>query len=77
MAIPLEKAAPLEQEAANDSYPEAMIDVDDMLAEGDDESLDDMSSSRFACSTQLRRKIEERLELKELKDELGFDDLDI
>ncbi len=77
MAIPADKAAPVEQEAA-DNFPDAMIDIDDIMGDGSDESLAETgtSNSRFSGSAEVRRKIEERLELKMLKDELGFDDSD-
>lgn len=78
MAIPTDKAAPIEQEAA-DGFPDAMIDIEDIMSEPSEESVavSGASSARYTGSAEVRRKIEERLELKLLKDELGFDDKDL
>lgn len=80
MALPAEKSVPLEQDSSADAFPDAMVDVDDIMADdADDDSVEASAtaSDRFTCSAELRRKIEERLELKMLKDELGFDESDI
>ena len=77
MAIPSEKAVPIEQDTSAD-FAEVMVDVDDMLDTGEDDSLEESADSATpGNSAELRRKIEERLELKMLKDELGFDDFDL
>lgn len=76
MALPSNKATAVEQDSALDSFPDAMVDIDDFVADESDTLLSDDNGrpERFASSAELRRKIEERLELKRLKDELGFDD---
>ena len=51
---------------------EEMTDLDD-----EDLSVESANDSKYLCSRELRRKIEERQELKMLKDELGFDDFDL
>lgn len=55
------------------------LDLDDALvsmAETNDES-EDSKPVIFAKSTDVRRRLEEKLEVKLLKDQLGMDDFDI
>jgi len=48
------------------------------VAEFDDVNLKNSANDKnYACSSELRRKIEAREELKRLKDELGFDEGDL
>lgn len=70
-----ELAEPTEVEA-NES--EVIGDLDE-VSDLDDEELttESANDSKYVCSAELRRKIEERQELKMLKDELGFDDFDL
>lgn len=65
-------AAPAEQ------LPDAMVEIDE-LVDADDSSIDDEKDNAllFARSTDVRRRIEEKLEVRLLRDELGIDDLDI
>ncbi|NNL56498.1 MAG: hypothetical protein HKO71_01985 [Pseudomonadales bacterium] len=61
---------------------ETMPEFIDELEELDSIASDDESSEQdekllFAKSTDVRRRIEERLEVRLLRDELGMDDLDI
>ncbi|MBT8148490.1 MAG: hypothetical protein KJO24_01065 [Gammaproteobacteria bacterium] len=61
---------------------EPMPEFIDELEELDSIASDDESSEQdekllFAKSTDVRRRIEERLEVRLLRDELGMDDLDI
>ena len=64
------------------SQPEPIVE----LAMDVDSDIDDSGSSGvdrsdgkvlFAKSTDIRRRIEERLEVKLLRDQLGMDDLDL
>ncbi len=66
--------------------PDGVTDLSDIeeMVELDDESIAVTSAndSKYSGSTdarkkEMRRKIEERQELKMLKDELGFDDFDL
>lgn len=53
---------------------EEVADFDEEVAAADADSAND---SKFTCSIDVRRKIEELEELKMMRDELGFDeDLD-
>lgn len=57
---------------------EILTDLEEMTGLDDDDlSVESANDSKYLCSRELRRKIEERQELKMLKDELGFDDFDL
>ena len=67
---------------AGQAQPEPVVDlamdVDSDIGESDDTAVDDGDGKvLFAKSTDIRRRIEERLEVKLLKDQLGMDDLDL
>jgi len=55
------------------------IDIDELPDDGGSEDKTDASNEKllFAKSTDVRRRIEEKLEVRLLKDELGIDDLDL
>lgn len=71
--------------APSEAMPEMMEDfdeldelsADDATAAGTEESDKESDKLRFARSTDVRRRIEERLEVRLLRDELGMDDLDL
>lgn len=52
------------------------MDIDEVDASSEDESIDDSNLS-YVKSTDVRRRIEERLEVRMLRDELGIDDFDL
>jgi len=52
------------------------MDIDEVDASSDDESIDDSNLS-YVRSTDVRRRIEERLEVRLIRDELGIDDFDL
>ena len=54
------------------------MDLDDAsLAMTDDEGNEETKPAIFSKSTDVRRRLEERLEVRLLKDQLGIDDFDI
>ena len=57
---------------------EPVADLDDVdeIEAVDDETANDSNLSHLK-STDIRRRIEERLEVRMLKDELGMDDFDL
>ena len=54
-----------------------LIDLDDESFEPSDELIEVVKKERHAKTTDVRRKIEERLEVRMLRDELGMDDFSI
>lgn len=84
MARPVKKDQAFEpeeesQESVENVTDEAAVVADfEEVFDFDDEDVAAASAndSKFTCSTDVRRKIEEREELKMLRDELGFDDTD-
>lgn len=66
-------------DARLESVKELMVDIDlDDSAENNElNSADKNGKILFEKSTDIRRRIEEKLEVKLLKDELGIDYLDI
>lgn len=85
MARPAKKNETIEfEEDLNDSTEaqsgesEILTDLEEITdLDDDDLSEESANDSKYLCSRELRRKIEERQELKMLKDELGFDDFDL
>ena len=75
--IPVEAAS---QAAVSDAAPD-FIDIDEVADSIDEEveAQSDASAKKelFEKSTDIRRRIEERLEVRLLKDELGIDDFDL
>lgn len=64
--------------APGEMMPDMIEDFDELDGDaGDDEGEEQSQKVRFAKSTDVRRRIEERLEVRLLRDELGMDDLDI
>ncbi|MGB5324486.1 MAG: hypothetical protein WBN40_03550 [Pseudomonadales bacterium] len=64
--------------APSDAMPEMIDDFDELDGLSTDDAAEEASEKvRFAKSTDVRRRIEERLEVRLLRDELGMDDLDI
>ncbi|MDG2472891.1 MAG: hypothetical protein P8M71_07235 [Pseudomonadales bacterium] len=62
---------------ANDQANDIGLDIDDFVVESVETSMDkdDGKSVKFAKSTDIRRRLEERLEVRLLQDQLGIDDL--
>ncbi|NNC55737.1 MAG: hypothetical protein HKO07_08460 [Pseudomonadales bacterium] len=58
--------------------PEISEEFEELEALADDEESESQDrKDRFEKSTDVRRRIEERLEVRLLRDELGMDDIDL
>ncbi len=60
--------------APEQAAPELFDEVEGVVEESESESDDKLL---FAKSTDVRRRIEEKLEVRLLRDELGIDDFDV
>ena len=62
---------------ANDLANDIGLDIDDIVVESAETSIDkdDGKPVKFATSTDIRRRLEEKLEVRLLQDQLGIDDL--
>ena len=60
-----------------ETLPDMMDDIDSLDELDSEEGVQQDEKLLFAKSTDVRRRIEERLEVRLLRDELGMDDLDI
>ena len=62
---------------ANDQANDIGLDIDDIVVESAETSIDkdDGKPVKFAKSTDIRRRLEEKLEVRLLQDQLGIDDL--
>ena len=62
---------------ANDIGLDIGLDIEDIVVESAETSIDkdDGKPVKFAKSTDIRRRLEEKLEVKLLQDQLGIDDL--
>lgn len=75
------QASNMQTDSENVSYSDRAIDMnmeldDDSLSMAD-ESNEETKPALFSKSTDVRRRLEERLEVRLLKDQLGIDDFDI
>ena len=61
----------------NDQANDIGLDIEDIVVESTETSIDkdDGKPIKFAKSTDIRRRLEEKLEVKLLQDQLGIDDL--
>ncbi|MBT8140198.1 MAG: hypothetical protein KJP25_10545 [Gammaproteobacteria bacterium] len=65
-------------DAPKEPLPEISEDFEELEALQDDADSDTQDrKDRFVKSTDVRRRIEERLEVRLLRDELGMDDIDL
>ena len=73
------QASSMQTDSANVSYSDRAIDMDldDDSLSMTDESSEETKPAIFLKSTDVRRRLEERLEVRLLKDQLGIDDFDI
>lgn len=73
------QASSMQTDSANVSYSDRAIDMDldDDSLSMTDESSEETKRTIFLKSTDVRRRLEERLEVRLLKDQLGIDDFDI
>jgi len=71
-----ESSAPPAIEPMSDITEFDEMDIDEVEASGEDESSSN-SNLANSKSTDVRRRIEERLEVRMLRDELGIDDFDL
>ena len=64
--------------SSSDRAIDMSMDLDDAsLAMSDDDGSEVTQPAIFSKSTDVRRRLEERLEVRLLKDQLGIDDFDI
>ena len=73
------QASSIQTDSVNVSYSDRAIDMDldDDSLSMTDESSEETKRTIFLKSTDVRRRLEERLEVRLLKDQLGIDDFDI
>ena len=62
---------------ATDQTNDIGLDIDDIVVESAEISIDrdDGKPVKFAKPTDIRRRLEEKLEVRSLQDQLGIDDL--
>ena len=60
---------------SSESINDSSVDLDEILV--NDDNLEDIAQNKeiFSKPADIRRKLEERLEAKNLRDQLGMDDL--
>ena len=63
--------------SSSDRVIDMSMDLDDDSLSMTDDDNEETKSALFLKSTDVRRRLEERLEVRLLKDQLGIDDFDI